>query len=341
VRILDDVGLSFDDVLLVPQKGTLLKREAADISTPFFAKGWHDQTLQIPILSAPMSSVTEAAMATAMRMIGGFGILHRFCTPEEQAAMYREVYFSCNKFQPVAGAALGVNEGYDRWEKLYEAGCRVFCLDIAHAHHDTVENFLTNAPKREDSYLIAGNVATFHGFMFLARLGVDAVKVGIGPGAACTTREVTGFGVPQLSAILSCAAARDSYELPNSTTPRQKRIHIIADGGIRNSGDIVKALAAGADSVMLGRLLAGADESPHPGLYWGMASKRVNSHRAPEGVEGAVPRTGPVEDTIKALAWGIKSGVSYGGGSNLTELRENAEFTRVTSLSMNESGIRV
>ena len=118
-------------------------------------------------------------------------------------------------------------------------------------------------------------------------------------------------------------------------------VPIIADGGIRNSGDIVKALAAGADTVMLGRLLAGADESPHPGLYWGMASKRVNGHHAPEGIEGIVPHTGPVKTTLKELAWGIKSGISYAGAVNLEELRANAEFIRVSPMSMSETGTRL
>jgi IMP dehydrogenase/GMP reductase len=193
-------------------------------------------------------------------------------------------------------------------------------------------SFIDNAKNVSDSLLIVGNVATAEAANELATKvgGIAAIKVGIGPGAACTTREVTGFGVPQLTAIMDVADAL-----------RGTGIKIIADGGIKSSGDIVKALAAGADTVMLGRLLAGADESPHPGLYWGMASYRVNGHHAPEGVEGVVERTGPVGRTIKQLAWGIKSGVSYGGGTDLDGLRRNAEFVRVTPLSMGESGTRL
>lgn len=320
---MNEQGLSFDDVLLVPQLGVLEKRSQADLST---ALG--EISLKLPLVSSPMQSVTEKEMALAMYLAGGFGIIHRFMTVEEQVEQAKSFT------DPLSyGVAIGINEGYERWEKLFDAGARVFCLDIAHAHHTAVEKFLSNAGDLPYiGTLIAGNVATRQGFSFLADLGVDVIKVGIGPGAACTTREVTGFGVPQLTAIMHCAETRERY---------YPEVHIMADGGIKNSGDIVKALAAGADNVMLGRLLAGADESPHPGLYWGMASKKVNAHHAPEGVEGAVPKTGPVEETLKTLKWGIRSGLSYAGATNLAELRENADFMRVSPLSMLESRTRL
>lgn len=323
-------GLSFDDVLLVPQHGHLRKREAADLSASLVS----DVMLKIPIVSAPMDSVTEFDMAYAMHLEGGFGILHRFMSVEDQVKGFRPD----EREEPMTwwGAAIGVNEGYERWEALYDVGCRVFCLDIAHAHHETVHDFLVRRPDKlaldNDMKLIAGNVATYEGAEFLADHGADCIKVGIGPGAACSTREVTGFGVPQLTAIMNVAEGLKTYGA---------YITIMADGGIKNSGDIVKALAAGADTVMLGRLLAGADESPKPGLYWGMASKRVNNHHAPEGVEGTVPHTGSLHDTLKPLLWGIRSGVSYGGGINLEELRKNAQFVRVSSLAQTESSTRV
>lgn len=325
MQIQTRMGLSFDDVLLVPQLGVLRKRADANIST-YLSPVVH---LEVPIISAPMQAVTEKQMALAMRTAGGFGIIHRFMSIDEQVKEAKWFQHPTDY-----GVAIGVNEGYDRWAQLYHAGARIFCLDIAHAHNEIVGEFLSDAPSdiQQDIYMIVGNVATADGLHYLANLGVDAVKVGIGPGAACTTREVTGFGVPQLTAIMDCAAVRDEY-WPN--------VHIMADGGIKNSGDIVKALAAGANSVMIGRLLAGADESPHPGLYWGMASKKVNAHHAPEGVEGSVPKTGPVKDTLKTLAWGIRSGVSYAGAHNLSELRENSEFMQVTSMSAIESGARL
>lgn len=326
-RVSRDFGLSFDDVLLKPTIGVLEKREKADISAEVVS----GVEVKIPIISAPMQSVTESTMARAMQENGAYGIIHRFLETDEQKFEWMASY---RDDPSQASVAIGINEGYDRWLKLAEAGCVVFCLDIAHAHHTSIMKFIDKAPwdLRQNTKLIVGNVATGSGARFLADLGVAAVKVGIGPGAACTTREVTGFGVPQLSAIM------DAYDALRVSYPEVK---IIADGGIRNSGDIVKALAAGADTVMLGRLLAGADESPHPGLYWGMASKRVNGHHAPEGVEGVVERTGPVSETLKNLAWGIRSGVSYGGANNLKELRNYAEFIRVTPMSMKESGTRI
>lgn len=330
-------GLSFDDVLLVPQHGHLRKREAADISGELF----DGYKLDIPIVSAPMDSVTENKMALAMTVAGGFGIIHRFMPSEQQARLFKlpDNMAEWAKAQSQGrrkGVALGVNEGYDRWNQLYDAGCRIFCVDIAHAHHETVRDFLINKPKLPDMKIIAGNIATARGAMFLGSLGVDCVKVGIGPGAACSTRMVTGFGIPQLTAIID---VREQLDIIRERT--DKNIMLMADGGIKNSGDIVKALAAGADTVMLGRLLAGANESPHPGLYWGMASKRMNNHHAPEGIEGTVPHTGSLHDTLKPLLWGLRSGISYGGGSTIKELRENAEFVRVSSLAQVESGTRL
>lgn len=337
-RVKMGLGLSFDDVLLVPKRGSLEKRADADISSQLV---W-GITLDVPIVSAPMQSVTERHMAMAMRQAGGYGIIHRFMTIEEQLKQFEfkptppggadYAPWAIEEAMLNIGAAIGINEGYERWQKLYDVGVRIFCLDVAHAHHDTVMSFIDNAKGVEDSSLIVGNIATaVAAYDLVTKIsGVSAIKVGIGPGAACTTRAVTGFGVPQLTAIMDVAEA-----LENRPTK------IIADGGIKNSGDIVKALAAGADTVMLGRLLAGADESPHPGLYWGMASHRVNGHHAPEGVEGVVDRTGPVGKTIKELAWGIRSGISYGGGSSLEELRRNAEFIRVSPQGMGESGVRI
>lgn len=318
--IREDIGLSFDDVLLSPKRGVLVKRADADLSAELVS----GLELQVPIVSAPMQSVTERILAREIHALGGFGILHRFMSVSEQAEQFHYT-------GGTAGVAIGINEGYERWQNLFYEGCRVFCLDVAHAHHESVYEFIEGASSwAEECKLIVGNIATFEAARYLAELPIAAVKVGIGPGAACTTRVVTGFGVPQLTAIMDVADALDDTS-----------IKIIADGGIKNSGDIVKALAAGADTVMIGRLLAGADESPHPGLYWGMASHRVNGHRAPEGVEGVVSHTGPLENTIKELTWGIRSGLSYAGARNLRELRQNAEFIRVTPQSMGETGVRI
>jgi len=314
------IALSFDDVLLVPKRGILEKRADADIGSEVVS----GLKVEIPIISAPMQSVTEREMARAMNYAGAFGIIHRFLDIDQQVKEYLAGY--------PAGAAIGINEGYERWEKLLDVGCNVICLDVAHAHHDSIETFIRNAGTDlvSSTQLIVGNVATGEGAQFLADLGVAAVKVGIGPGAACTTREVTGFGFPQLQAISEVSNAIYDWG-----------VKIIADGGIRNSGDIVKALAAGADTVMIGRLFAGADESPHPGMYWGMASHRVNGHHAPEGIEAIVERTGPIKDTLKSLAWGIRSGISYAGAKDLEGLRENAEFVMISGLAFEENKTRV
>jgi len=315
-------GYGFDDLLLVPQHGVLESRKEANIGSELLP----EFRIAVPIVSANMPSVTEGVMAAAMFNAGGFGIIHRFCTPEEQAAMFDEgSYF--------AGAAIGLKDGIYRTQMLVHKDVEVFCLDVAHGDSEKVVEFIKlwrwHFPHR---YLIAGNVATGAGAFKLLEAGADAIKVGIGPGAACTTREVTGFGVPQLSAIESVRRVREACN---------NDFRIIADGGIRNSGDIVKALAAGADTVMIGRLLAGCDEAPHPGEYFGNASLRINGHNAPEGIEGEVESSGPVEGVIKKLAWGIRSGISYAGARDIKELQDEAEWVTVSSQTLQESGTRV
>lgn len=276
-----------------------------------------------------MSSVTEADMAIAMAEAGGLGIIHRFMSDTEQ---YLEVV-KVSQAKYHCGVAIGLKTKFGHIDNLIENGHVLsFCLDVAHGDSDAVvqytKDFKDTFPAES---LIVGNVATKDGTMRLCEAGADAIKVGIGPGAACTTRTVTGFGVPQLTAIDWCAKEAKKYGVP-----------IIADGGIKNSGDIVKALAAGASSVMLGRLLAGADEAPYPGEYFGMASKRVNGHVAPEGIEGVVGNNGSVREIIKKLTWGVKSGISYAGAHNIKQLQENAIFIPVTSLTaMIESETRL
>ena len=313
-----DSGLSYDDVLLVPKLGVLEHRADADLSTYVT----NNTLLDIPIVSAPMKPITEWKMAQTMAKRGGLGVIHRFMTIEEQIEQFDNGSSRLMRTDNVA-CALGIKEDdLDRFERLSQAGCRIFVIDIAHAHCLQMKNFMQEimfnfrySPKAEKAQFIVGNVGTVEGAQFLQELGADCIKVGIGPGAACTTREVTGFGIPQLSAIAEIAG---TISVP-----------IMADGGIKNSGDIVKALAAGASTVMVGRLLAGTDEAAIPGEYFGMASKRMNGHNAPEGVEGEVERVGSAIDVVKSLEWGIRSGISYGGGKNISELQDNAEFIHV------------
>lgn len=314
-------GLSFDDVLLVPKRGVLNKRKEADISSEI-VPGYK---IGVPIISANMPSVTNGVMAQKMRDCGAFSILHRFGT-------FSEILHEFLQTDRSVGCSIGLkNEHYVK--SLYDSGCRIFCLDVAHGDHEQVQTWLWNFGQKYDiSKLIVGNVATYDAAETLCLFGVGAIKVGIGPGAACITREITGFGVPQLTAIM---------EVKQAIKDNGNYVKLIADGGIKNSGDIIKALAAGADTVMIGSLLAGCDEAPNPGFYYGNASKLINGHNAPEGVHGNVPKTGSVSEVIKKLAWGIRSGISYGGATNIKELQENAEWIKVSPLSVLESGARI
>jgi IMP dehydrogenase/GMP reductase len=326
-------GLSYDDVMLIPQKGVLVSRKDADISAKLYNGGWR---ISNPVIAAPMSSVVNAAVAEQMYLNGGFSFLPRNkISIADQVQMFTDATIhNLNKRSEVCGAALGLNDE-ERLEKLYVAGCRVFILDVAHAHTIPVMNYLENLYLPEDLKLIIGSIATGEAARDFLDLGaVVGFRVGIGGGAACSTRSVTGFGVSQLSAIMEIHETIMQID-------SNRRPTIIADGAIKNSGDIVKALAAGADTVMVGRLLAGASESPFPGEYFGEASGRVNGHRAPEGVAGSIPIEGTIEDLVKNLTWGIRSGLSYGGANNIDELREKAEFAIISHGVTVESSTRI
>ena len=317
-------GLSYDDVMLVPQQGVLDSRKDADLTTELIP-GW---PLELPIVSANMPTVTGPEMAIAMSKLGGVGFLHRFNTQLEAVSDYLKTSYAAHWAIPSIGL-----DDYERLDAFVRAGARAVCLDVAHGDHKRVVEFLDSNPWRHEIAFIVGNVATRDGAHRLLDCGVQGIKVGVGPGAACTTREVTGFGVPQLTAIFEVRKAIEDFGYTAT---------LIADGGIKNSGDIVKALAAGADTVMVGRLLAGTTEAATPGYYAGNASEHVKAgYRAPEGVHGEVTLTGPVEDTIKRLSWGIRSGLSYGGAKNLYELRGNAEWVKVTHFTSIESGTRL
>ncbi|MFE7612014.1 IMP dehydrogenase [Streptomyces celluloflavus] len=352
-------GLSLDDVLLVPRRTSVVSRSATDTGTELAGI-----SLRIPVLSANTPWCTGRRMAVAMAVAGGLGIVHRMQTAEDQAAEVAAV-----KSSPVpegadkasvdgqgrlrVGAAVGVTDDYlERAALLAEAGVDVLVTDVAHGHADyvlaSVEKLRARFPH---TALIAGNVATAAGTRDLIEAGAHAVKVGIGPGGICTTRIVAGSGVPQLTAVLDCAEEAARSGIP-----------VIADGGIKAPGDVVKALAAGGHAVMLGSALAGADESAARRVErngvpakvstgfvtFGMqlTLKRARGEQVsraeldeytPEGVEATFAYTGTLAATLRPFVGGLRSGMSYSGAHTLAELRAHAEFIRVTPAGLSES----
>jgi len=290
-----------------------------------------------------MDTVTESAMASILCKAGGLGILHRYNSVSEQSLMAKE---SISHGATSLAAAVGATGDYvERAMALCDAGTRFICVDIAHGHHLLMRTALRNLRSAlgSDIHIMAGNVATLGAFEDLADWGADSVRVGIGGGSICSTRIVTGHGIPTLQSILDCA--RTSYDTK-----------IIADGGIKTSGDIVKALAAGADFVMVGSMLAGTNETPGEVLhgsdgqkfkeYRGMASREAQrswrgKSSSPEGVSAMVPYRGPVEDILKDLAGGIRSGLSYTGVRNIGELQSRARFILQSSASQLESSTHI
>ena len=328
--------LTFDDVLLTPQYSTITSRKNVDLGQ----KLDHKNSLHIPIISSPMDTVTGTTMAQTMNDLGGLGVIHRYNTIDEQVAMLRNII-------GLKAAAIGVTGDFEkRARALYDsAGVNILCLDVAHGHHVLMERALKTLKDTygNDIHLMAGNVATLGGFNDLADWGADSIRCGIGGGSICTTRIQTGHGVSGLETILQCAESdRDAK--------------IIADGGIKNSGDIVKALAAGADFVMLGSLLAGTTESPGEVItytdgskrkaYRGMASKKAQEawrgkSSAPEGVATTVHYKGSVINIMKDLIGGVKSGCSYSGAEDLKQLRTRSVFIRQSSAAKHESSAHI
>ena len=353
-------GFSFDDVLLVPQRTRASSRRAVDVGTQL-TRGIR---LRVPVISANTPWCTERAMAIAMASLGGIGIVHRMALPEDQVGHVRAVKAAAvdpgNSADATVdpqgrlrvGAAVGVTAGYlQRAALLADAGADLLLVDVAHGHADSVIEAvaaLKQAFPRLD--ILAGNVATAAAVEDLVAAGADGVKVGIGPGSVCTTRTVAGAGVPQLTAILDCAHAA-----------RRRDVPLIADGGIRTSGDIAKALAAGASSIMLGKLLAGTDESSalpveHDGrrykvttgfvtlgagltiqrLATGAVDAEAFRRYLPEGIEATFEGTGPAAGVVARLIAGLRSGMSYSGSMTIAELWDRAKFIAVSRAGQEE-----
>lgn len=325
-------GLTFDDVLIVPAKSDVRSRRIPELKSQLTK----NITLDIPIVSANMDTITEYDMALAMHELGGLGILHRFMTIEEQVVQVNQLK---QKGLKNISASIGVGgDCKERSKMLIDAGVNLITIDIAHGHSvqmiETLEWLKKTYPNIE---IIAGNIATPEGVTDLIEAGADAIKVGIGPGSMCTTRIVTGCGVPQVTAIALCAEVANKHGIP-----------IIADGGMRNSGDIMKALSAGASCVMLGGMLSGTLETPGEvksgkKLYRGMASKSAQTSwrggvpqgMAAEGESTVVFIKGHVKDVVSEICGGIRSGMSYINATSVSEIPEKARF-----IEMSVSGIR-
>jgi len=350
---------TFDDVLLVPAYSEVLPNKV-DLKTKLTT----NIDLNLPIISAAMDTVTEKNMAVALALEGGIGIIHKNLSISDQAKAVEEVKntpFDLNKFPNAVyddnfklrvGAAIGVSSDLtDRVTALYHAGVDVVTLDSAHGHSKGIIVAVKKVKALfPDLEVIAGNIVTAQAAQDLVDAGANAVKIGVGPGAICTTRVVAGVGVPQLTAV------NDIFE-----QIKNQNVGIIADGGIKFSGDITKAIAVGAHSVMLGRMLAGTDEAPGEIIlkdgkkfksYVGMGSmaamQRGSKDRyfqqdksdkklVPEGIEAIVDYKGSVHNIIFQLTGGLRAGMGYCGSKDIDDLRHNAKLVKISSAGLTES----
>lgn len=371
-------GLTFEDILLVPNYSEVLPREVC-----LETKLTKNVSLKIPLVSSAMDTVTEHLMAVRMAELGGIGIIHKNMDIESQVNEVLKVknwianlkkeqvdktggeetnredvsgndYVNANldsEGRLKVGAAIGINE-LERAKLLVEAGVDVIVLDSAHGHSFNVLRTLREIKSEMKVDVIAGNVVTDEAAVELIENGADGIKVGIGPGSICTTRIVAGVGVPQITAIEMCSSIGRKYGVP-----------VIADGGIRYSGDVGKALAVGASSVMIGSILAGTEESPGEKelvgdvvykYYRGMGSigamkngsgdryfqdKRSESKMVPEGIEGRVKYKGHVEDVIYQLVGGLRSCMGYLGSKTVDELWKKSRYVEITASGLRESHV--
>lgn len=330
-------AITYDDVLLVPSYNHWESREIVDIAVTCKTG---KLSLKLPVFTANMDTITEVAMADYIGSKGGIGVLHRFMPIEDNVKMFKACRF------PVFVSIGCSKRDLERAEALRAAGAGMFCVDVAHAHARYVGRTLKHIREMlgKEACIMVGNVATYAGADYLASCSADIIKVGIGGGSVCTTRIKTGFGVPNLMAIKNCARVDRS---------------IVADGGIRTPGDIVKALAFGADFVMLGSMLAGT--RPTPGavitkkgadgrevkvkVYRGMASSEVQDDyhggmaewKTAEGIATEVPYLETEDHMIADIIGGLRSGLTYGGAATIRELQRKLDFIRITPAGRAES----
>lgn len=338
------LALSYDDVLLVPQYSNIKSRSDVNLSTQITPR----VKLSIPLISINMTDVTGVDMAVALGKLGGIGFLPRFDTPENQANMVYKV----KKSKVIVGAAVGCKDGFlERAEMLANAGVDIITLDVAHggmqsaiaATHELKQRFGSKCD------IISGVIGTYDGAYALFEAGADSVRVGVGPGTICITRVQTGFGVPQITAVMEASRAAKKFKKT-----------ILCDGGAKNSGDIVKGLAAGASAVIMGSQFAGHDEAPGKLIVKdGVKYKEYNASTSLteklkhtkvlnclpntytkhiEGVESLVKYKGPLSNSVEKWIAGIKSGFSYSGAKDIVSLWKNAQFIRVSPLGARENG---
>lgn len=325
---------SFDDVLLRPKHSSIVSRSDIDLTLDIGTT----KSMTLPVFAAPMDTIMGADMARVMYEAGGRGIMHRYCTVADQVRVVQEA--GCEVF-----AAVGITgDYYERAFELVEAGAAGLCVDVAHGDHILAKTAVHNLRQAfPDIHIMAGNVATLSAFDLLADAGATSIRVGVGGGSICSTRIQTGHGVPTFQSVLECSLSTSDALL-------------VADGGIKNSGDMVKALAAGADAVMVGRMLAGTKETPgsvisNPGeppvkVYRGMASPEAQvdwrgKYSSNEGVSRTVLLKGSACETLFQIDKGIRSGLSYSGSKNVRKLQATAEFIVQTAAGARESSTHI
>lgn len=328
---MNQIGMTFDDVLLIPAYNHHESRKDVDIS---MMDKTNKLNLKLPLFTSNMDTITESAMANFVGSKGGMGALHRFMSIDKNVEEFKK----CK--HPVM-VSVGCNiKDIERAQALKDAGAEYFCVDVAHAHAKYVGKTLKRLREiLPNECILAGNVATYAGADYLAACGADLIKVGIGGGSVCSTRIKTGFGVPTLTSIQDCVRVDRS---------------IVADGGIRTAGDVVKALAFGADFVMVGGIFAGTKSTPGPVIekngkkvkeYRGMASREAQEDfhgnmgewKTAEGVSTYVEYADTEEAIIADIIGGLRSGLTYAGAATIRELQRKLDYMQITPAARLES----
>lgn len=332
--------LCFDDILLVPQASEVVSRKDIHLGMQI-GYGKYEIDLPFPVIASPMDTVCESDMAIEIAKFGGFGIIHRYMDIEKQKAEIAKVA----KEGFLVGAAVSIKDAegnQDSITDLVNAGAALILLDVANGHNVYAVDAVRKIKQKFKIHVMAGNVSTWDGFLALSLAGADSIRVGIGGGSCCTTRIVTGHGMPTLASIMDVKEMLDRMDVPTS---------IIADGGIRNTGDMIKSFAAGADAIMIGSMLAGHEESPGEKEYTetgtvkvfrGMASEdaqinwRGEASNA-EGISTKIDYKGQAITTLEKIKDGLSSGCSYSGVTNINDLPYNSQYIKVSSNSVKEN----